>query len=246
MGIEFGLFVAVGFFAQLVDGAIGMAFGVIASTCLIASGAPPSLASAAVHAAEIATTGVSGASHIFHRNVDWALFRRLVVPGAIGGAIGAYLLTGLPEEVVKPVVTFYLALMAVVILARAFAYLTGRWHAPIPLVGAGGAFLDAIGGGGWGPIVNSTLLAAGDRPRCTIGTVNTTEFVITTAVSITFLTQLDLDNYVHVVLGLIIGGGLAAPLAGYVTKVLPMRYALMLVGATVSALTVVNLVDVLA
>lgn len=242
MGTEFALFVAVGFFAQMVDGALGMAFGIIASTCLIASGTPPMFASAAVHAAEVVTTGVSGASHILHRNVDWGLLRRLAVPGVIGGIIGAYVLTGLPKEIVKPVVTIYLALMAVLILARAFARLKKQWNLPMSLVGAGGAFLDAIGGGGWGPIVTSTLLASGDQPRRTIGTVNTIEFVITTAISITFLTQLDLGRYLYTMLGLIVGGGLAAPLGAWLIKVLPIRYALILVGTTVSALTLVNVV----
>ena len=97
----------------------------------------------------------------------------------MGGAIGAYVLTGLPEEVVKPVVTVYLALMAVLILARAFARLKEQWNLPIPLVGAGGAFLDAIGGGEWGPIVTSTLIASGDQPRQSIGTVNATELIVT-------------------------------------------------------------------
>ena len=246
MGLEFALFVVVGFFAQMVDGALGMAFGIIASTSLIAAGTPPPLASAAVHAAEIVTTGVSGTSHVVHKNVDWTLFRRLVLPGVVGGIAGAYILTGLPEEIVKPVVTVYLAAMAVLIFMRVLAKTHRRWNVPIPFLGTAGGFLDAIGGGGWGPIVTSTLLASGDHPRRTIGTVNTAEFVITTAISITFLTQLDLAHYGQVVLGLIAGGALAAPLAGYVIKKLPIRIALVLVGTVLSALTVVNAVKLVA
>lgn len=242
MGDEVALFIAVGFFAQMVDGALGMAFGVISSTILIALGTPPAFASAAVHVAEVATTGLSGASHVWHRNVDWSLFRRLVIPGVIGGCLGAYVLTGLPEDVVKPLVTVYLAAMALLILGRVVARVRTRWNAPPALVGSGGGFLDAIGGGGWGPIVASTLLASGDPPRATIGSVNAAEFVVTLAISITFLTQLDITRHGGVVLGLVIGGALAAPVAGYLLKVMPARVTLALVGVVSIGLTAVNFV----
>jgi uncharacterized membrane protein YfcA len=238
---EILLFVAIGFFAQLVDGALGMAFGVIASSSLIATGAPPAIASAAVHAAEIVTTAISGASHIWNRNVDRGLFLRLVVPGAAAGAVGAYVLTGLPEEVVKPVVTVYLAAMAVLIFARVLGWGLKRWRPPTPVIGAGGGFLDAIGGGGWGPLVASTLIATGDNPRRSVGSVNLAEFFIAVTVSATFLTQLDLARYGKPVIGLIIGGALAAPLAGYLLRIMPMRVALILVGVVVAALSVLNL-----
>ena len=238
---EILLFVAIGFFAQLVDGALGMAFGVIASSSLIATGAPPAIASAAVHAAEIVTTAISGASHIWNRNVDRGLFLRLVVPGAAAGAVGAYVLTGLPEEVVKPVVTVYLAAMAVLIFARVLGWGLKRWRPPTPVIGAGGGFLDAIGGGGWGPLVASTLIATGDNPRRSVGSVNLAEFFIAVTVSATFLTQLDLARYGKPVIGLIVGGALAAPLAGYLLRIMPMRVALILVGVVVAALSVLNL-----
>ncbi|KZD05836.1 sulfite exporter TauE/SafE family protein [Oceanibaculum pacificum] len=243
MELDFALFVFIGFFAQLVDGALGMAFGVISTSSLIALGTPPAIASAAVHTAEIATTGISGASHIWHRNVNWALFRRLVIPGVIGGVVGAYVLTELPQEIVKPLVTLYLAAMAVMIFLRIAAKLRRRWEIPIPILGSAGAFLDAIGGGGWGPIVTSTLLAKGDEPRWTIGSVNTAEFVITIAISLTFLSQLDLSQHLTVIGGLVLGGALAAPLAGYLVKKLPQRLLLMLVGAVIATLTLVNLVS---
>lgn len=245
MGLEFALFVAIGFFAQIVDGALGMAFGVVATSSLIASGSPPVVASAAVHAAEIFTTGISGGSHIWHRNVDWSLFRRLIVPGVIGGCVGAYVLTGLPEEIVMPIVTIYLALMAVLIFLRVLAKTYRKWPVPIPALGFGGAFLDAIGGGGWGPIISSTLLASGDEPRRTIGTVNTAEFIVTLSISLTFLSQLDMTRYAAVVLGLIVGGAMAAPLAGYLVKILPPRIMLILVGTVISSLTVMNIVQML-
>jgi uncharacterized membrane protein YfcA len=238
---EILLFAAIGFFAQLIDGALGMAFGVIASSSLIATGAPPAIASAAVHAAEIVTTAISGASHVWNRNVDRKLFLHLVVPGAAAGAAGAYILTGLPEEVIKPVVTVYLAGMAVLIFARVLGWGLKRWRPPTPVIGAGGGFLDAIGGGGWGPLVASTLIATGDNPRRSVGSVNVAEFFIVLTVSATFLTQLDLAHYGKPVIGLIVGGALAAPLAGYLLRIMPMRVALILVGVVVAALSVVNL-----
>ena len=242
MDLQLITFIGIGFFAQLIDGALGMAFGVIASTTLIATGAPPAIASAAIHAAEIVTTAVSGASHIWNRNVDRGLFLRLVIAGVIGGIIGAYILTSLPESVIKPIVTIYLACMAALIIARVAGWEFKRWQPPAPVVGASGGFLDAVGGGGWGPIVASTLIATGDNPRRTVGSVNLAEFFVTVAISATFFTQLDLSRYGKIVLGLIIGGVLAAPLAGYLLRVLSTRVALILIGAVVTILSVVNLV----
>lgn len=237
------LFAAIGFLAQMVDGALGMAFGVIASSSLIALGAPPALASAAVHAAEVATTGVSGASHIWHRNVDRSMFLRLVVAGVFGGVLGAYVLTGLPEAIIKPIVTVYLLAMAILIFARVLGRVPRSWQPPLPALGGGAGFLDAIGGGGWGPLAASTLLATGDQPRRTIGSVNLAEFFVTCAISVTFLTQLDLASYGKIVLGLIIGGAMAAPLAGYLIRILPTRTALVLVGTVVAGLSGMNLIN---
>jgi uncharacterized protein len=236
-------FIVIGFLAQMVDGALGMAFGVIASSSLIAIGAPPAIASAAIHAAEIVTTGISGASHIWNKNVDRQLFFKLVATGVCGGVLGAYVLTGIPEHVVKPVVTIYLAAMAGLILARIWGWKLKRWQPPAPLAGAGGGFLDAFGGGGWGPLVASTLIARGDSPRHTIGSVNLAEFFVTVSVSVTFLTQLDLAQYGKLILGLIIGGALAAPLAGYLLRILPTRMALILIAVIVAGLSLINLVS---
>jgi uncharacterized protein len=230
----------------MVDGALGMAFGVIASSSLIAMGAPPAIASASVHTAEIVTTGISGASHIWNKNVDREIFFKLVVAGVAGGVVGAYILTGLPEHIVKPIVTIYLACMAALIFARVRGWQLKRWQPPVPTIGAGGGFLDAIGGGGWGPLVASTLIATGDNPRRTVGSVNLAEFFITVSISITFFTQLDLARYGKLVIGLIIGGALAAPLAGYLLRILPTRVAMILVGIVVAVLTVINLVSLFA
>jgi uncharacterized membrane protein YfcA len=242
MDLEIAMFVAIGFFAQIVDGALGMAFGVIASSSLIAIGAAPAIASAAVHAAEIVTTGISGASHVWNKNVDRALFFKLVITGVAGGVVGAYVLIGLPEHVIKPIVTLYLAAMAALIFARVMGSRHTRWRPPVPIIGAGGGFLDAIGGGGWGPLTASTLIATGDSPRRAVGSVNLAEFFITVSVSIIFFTQLDLARYGKLVIGLVIGGALAAPLAGYLLRILPMRVALILVAIVLSGLTVMNLI----
>jgi len=240
------LFAVIGFLAQMVDGALGMAFGVIASSSLMTFGAPPALASAAVHAAEVVTTGVSGASHVWHRNVDRTLFTRLVLTGIAGGVFGAYILIELPEQVIKPIVALYLLGMAVLIFVRVLGRGAPTWRPPLPALGGAAGFLDAIGGGGWGPLTVSTLIAAGDQPRRAIGSVNLAEFFVTIAISVTFLTQLDLASYGRVVLGLVIGGVLAAPLAGYLIRVLPARTAMILVGTLVAALSGMNLIRLLA
>jgi uncharacterized membrane protein YfcA len=154
-------------------------------------------------------------------------------------------LTGLPESIVKPVVTVYLSVMSVLILVRVAGWKLDRWRPPTTLVGAGGGFLDAVGGGGWGPLVVSTLVAAGDNPRRTVGSANVAEFFVTLSVSAAFLTQLDFAHYGELVLGLIIGGALAAPLAGYLLRILSARVTLVLVGIVVTGLSLVNLTGLL-
>jgi uncharacterized membrane protein YfcA len=246
MDFEFLILIAIGFLAQIVDGALGMAFGVIASSSLMAAGMSPAIASAAVHAAEVVTTAISGVSHVANRNVDRKLFFKLVVAGVCGGVLGAYVLAGLSENlIIKYLVAIYLTVMSAVILARVLGWKLDRWKPPIPMVGAGGGFLDAVGGGGWGPLVASTLIATGDNPRRTVGSVNVAEFFVTVSVSIVFLTQLDFAHYGMIVLGLVIGGGIAAPLAGYLVRILPSRVSLILVGIVVTGLSLVNLAGLL-
>jgi uncharacterized membrane protein YfcA len=238
---QFLIFVGIGFLAQMVDGALGMAFGVIASSSLMVTGASPAIASAAVHAAEIVTTAISGASHVWNKNVDRKLFTKLVVTGVAGGVLGAYVVTGLPEHIVRPLAAIYLAAMATLIFVRILKRRFKFWQPPATAVGGAGGFLDAIGGGGWGPLVASTLIAGGDPPRKAVGSVNLAEFFITVSVSVTFLTQLDLSKYGLAVLGLIVGGAMAAPLAGYLLRVLPMRAAMIMIGCVIAVLSVVNL-----
>lgn len=245
----FLLFLAVGFLAQLIDGALGMAYGVISSSVLLAFGVPPAQASAMIHAAECVTTGASGASHMHHRNVDWKLFLRLAPAGIIGGILGAYVLTGLDQTFVKAVVIAYLCILGFLMLARAIRGLKDEpphLKNVIPL-GLVGGFLDATGGGGWGPVVASHLMGRGHTPRYVIGTVNAAEFLVTLAVSATFVWAFMTGRF-HIeggwagagaaLAGLVLGGVIAAPLAGYVTKVLPARVLMAAVGVLVIGLSI--------
>jgi uncharacterized membrane protein YfcA len=224
-------FIAIGFAAQLVDGALGMAFGVISSTLLISMGVPPAAASAGVHLVECFTTGVSGISHTLHRNVDRRLFLRLVIPGVIGGVIGAYLLTQISAEAARPFVLGYLSLIGLYLIWRATGH-PPRERDPrvIAPIGLAGGFLDAAGGGGWGPVVTSNLLVQGATPRKVIGTVSAAEFFLTMTISATFIAALGWEAFTAATAGLLIGGVVAAPLGAYVAKRVAAQRLLLLVG----------------
>ena len=226
-------FIAIGFGAQLVDGALGMAFGVISTTLLLSMGVAPAAASAGVHAVESFTTGVSGASHILHRNVDWRLFARLVIPGVIGGVLGAYVLTQIDAAVARPAILTYLTLIGIYLLWRGIKYPPAATKAPkvIEPLGLAGGFLDAAGGGGWGPVVTSNLLVQGAEPRTVIGTVNASEFILTVTISLTFIFALGWEMFTTATVGLLIGGVAAAPLGAFIAKRAPARTLLILVGA---------------
>ncbi|BBB07150.1 hypothetical protein SPYCW_0166 [Sphingopyxis sp. EG6] len=230
-------FILIGFAAQLVDGALGMAFGVICNTLLVAVlGVPPATASARIHVVEIFTTGASGLSHLFHRNIDWPLFWRLLIPGVIGGVLGAYVLTSLHADVVKPFVLGYLVLIGVWLLVRGLLYppkiSKPKVVAPLAVVGG---FLDAAGGGGWGPVVTSNLLVQGGEPRKIVGTVNSVEFFLAVAVSVAFIANLGFEEILGPTLGLIIGGVAAAPLGAYMAKRFSPKVMLVMVGVVLTA-----------
>ena len=246
---DFLIFFLVGFLAQLVDGALGMAYGLIATTALLALGVPPAHASAATHAAEVFTTAASGGSHIAHRNVDWRLFWRLAPAGMVGGAIGVYVLTSIDAKLLRPFIFMYLGAMGFYILWRLrkppveAPPLSPRFIAPLGIVGG---FLDATGGGGWGPIVTTTLLGAGQKARFTIGTVNAVEFLVTCTISASFVIALltghwedagELMLHAPAVGGLVAGGVLAAPLAGYLVKVVPQHLLGTIVGVFILCLS---------
>jgi len=230
-------FVLIGLAAQLVDGALGMAFGAISNTLLVAIGVPPAAASAGVHTVETFTTGVSGISHVIHGNVDWALFARLVVPGVVGGVLGAYVLSNVNAETARPFVLAYLCAIGLYLLWRGLKHpVTEREPKYVAPLGLVGGFLDAAGGGGWGPVVTSNLLVQGTSPRKTIGTVNASEFFLAVTVSATFLVTLGLEAFTMATTGLLIGGVLGAPLGALVAKRIAPRPLLFLVG-TVLTLT---------
>lgn len=243
-------FIGIGFLAQLVDGSLGMAFGVITNTLLVSVlGLAPARASASVHLVETFTTAASAVSHIAHRNVDWKLFSRLVVPGVIGGVTGAYVLSNIDASLARPFVMAYLVAIGLYILWRAWrldhggAHKSPRVIAPLGLVGG---FLDAAGGGGWGPVVTSNLLVQGTEPRKTIGTVNTAEFILTTTISLTFIATLGLAAFTIAAVGLIIGGLLAAPLGAMLVKRIPAKRLLTMVGLVLIATSAFSLYRALA
>ena len=243
MELSILLYVLVGFIAQMIDGALGMAYGVSSNTFLLSLGLPPVAASASVHMAEVVTTGISGASHWKLGNVDWKLVRRLLIPGVIGGVAGAYLLTSLDGNVIKPYIAAYLIVMGGVIIYKAVTTVPRKkpdeYHGPkTSLLGLFGGFCDAIGGGGWGPVVTSTLVARGKYPRTTIGSVNFSEFFVTLAESITFVLTLSFAEYWQIIVGLLVGGAIAAPVAARMTKALPLKALMIMVGVLIIVLSI--------
>ncbi|MBB3692793.1 sulfite exporter TauE/SafE family protein [Sphingomonas sp. BK580] len=229
-------FIAVGFGAQLVDGALGMAFGVICNTLLVAvMGVAPARASANVHIVETFTTAVSGISHALHGNIDRGLFLRLLIPGVIGGVTGAYLLTNLDGNTVKPFVLGYLIAVGVYLLIRGLVF-PPKVSKPkvVEPLGLIGGFMDAAGGGGWGPIVTSNLLVQGVEPRKVVGTVSAVEFFLTSIVSATFIYHLGVKDFATATIGLLIGGVAAAPLGALFAKRIPMKVMLVLVGTVLT------------
>ena len=230
-------FIAVGFAAQAVDGALGMAFGVISNTLLVGvMGVPPALASQRVHVVECFTTATSGISHLLHGNIDKNLFFKLLIPGMIGGATGAYLLSSLDAAMVKPFVLAYLTAIGLMLLWRGFRYppqgKPAKVVAPLGLIGG---FLDAAGGGGWGPVVTSNLLIQGADPRRVVGTVNAVEFFLTLTISATFIYHLGFADLAGATLGLLIGGIAAAPLGAWAAKHIPAKPMLVMVGIVLTA-----------
>jgi len=243
----FWLAVGVGLAAQIVDGALGMAYGVTSNTFLLGIGASPAAASGAVHVAEIFTTAFSGVSHIRFGNVDKELFKKIVIPGVLGGVVGVIFLTSIDGKLLKPYVTAYLLIMGVIILRKAFIVRQEKSSQELKHVrklAVSGGFLDAVGGGGWGPVVTSSLIGQGNNPRKTIGTVNTAEFFVALATGTTFLLLCGVDHWV-LVAGLVVGGLFAAPFAAYLTSRLSVRQLLIAVGLLIATLSAYNLYKIL-
>jgi len=228
----FLLFALAGLIAQLIDGSLGMAYGVTSTSVLLAAGTAPAIASASVHLAEVGTTLASGASHWRFGNVDWRVVGILAVPGAVGAVLGAYVLVNMTEDA-EPYMAGILLLLGVYVLlrfsSRAVAKRVvsgprpgGKFLGPLGLIAG---FLDASGGGGWGPVATSSLLASGRlEPRKVVGSVDTSEFVVALAASIGFLFTLSQEGIDYtVVLALMVGGVIAAPFAAYIVRLLPAR-----------------------
>jgi len=235
--------VAVGLLAQAIDGALGMAYGVTASTFLLAAGATPAMASGATHMAEVFTTGVSGISHQRLGNVNKRLFLGLLIPGVIGGLIGTYVLSNVDAKVLKPFVSGYLLLMGLYVIAKAFRAVQA--HRPMPMrrltgIALIGGFMDCTGGGGWGPIVTTTLVGAGQDPKQTIGTVNYAEFFLSVSVAAALFSVLDEALWV-LVSGLVVGGVFAAPFGAYATRRLEVKTLFLAVGGLIVMVSLFNL-----
>lgn len=230
---QFMWMLAAGFFAQLVDGALGMGYGAISTTVLLSTGLNPAAISGSIHTAEMFSSGASGFSHYRFGNVNKKLFRTLLIPGILGAIIGALLLSYLGERNtiwVRPILSVYTMILGIRIISQAFkkAQTQKKIKRAGWLAGAGG-FLDSFGGGGWGPLVTSTLISKGKSPRFVIGTVSLTEFFVTLSSALTFFVMLGV-THIQVIAGLIVGGLIAAPLAARLAGKLPLRTMLIAVG----------------
>jgi len=245
-GSDFWIALAIGVAAQAVDGALGMGYGVTASSFLLGTGASPAVASASTHIAKLFTTGVSGIAHAKYGNVDRKLFVRLLLPGMGGGMLGVLLVTSIDGARLKPFVSAYLLVIGLHILAKAYRRLHPRQGEPrhAAKLGLFGGFVDAVGGGGWGPVVTTTLLGSGQEPRRTIGSVNAAEFFIAVASGFS-LAILGGVTVWTTIAGLIFGGMFAAPLAALLTRHAPTKLLLVIVGLLISGLSIYNLSQVI-
>ncbi|PBQ31016.1 siroheme synthase [Sphingobacteriaceae bacterium] len=233
------LYILAGFVAQMIDGALGMAYGITATTFLLSFGVSPAASSASVHASEVFTSGVSGLMHLKFGNVNTKLFKSLLIPGVIGAILGAYILSSFQSygSIIKTLVSVYTLILGLIIIFKALNKdkIRQKIKRIFPLALVGG-FLDSIGGGGWGPIVASTLIVRGRNPKYTIGSVNLAEFFIALSSSLTFITLIGLTHWT-IIAGLIIGGVIAAPLAAFLANKIPARSIMLLVGIAVIILS---------
>ncbi len=232
----------IGIIAQTIDGAIGMAYGITATTFLLSQGVSPAIASSSIHISEIFTTGASGLSHWRLNNIDKKLFLNLVFPGIIGGIIGVIILTNIDGKILKPWISIYLVIMGLYIILKAIKKniftnkISSKKITPLALVGGA---VDAIGGGGWGPVVTTTLLSSGHEPKTTIGSVNSAEFFITTSTGLSFAIFIGVSNP-EIILGLILGGILIAPFAAKITTKLPTKLLMFIVGVLITSLSMIT------
>ncbi|RUL79721.1 sulfite exporter TauE/SafE family protein [Dyella choica] len=238
---EFLIFTGIGALAQLVDGALGMAYGVTSAGMLLGIGMPPALASASVHYAETFTCGASGLSHWWAGNVQRRLFLVLVIPGVIGAVLGATALAHMPPTWIRYFLTPYLLAMGLFLVFRTSRRRDRRQDVPrgTSVLGFVAGVLDAAGGGGWSALTVTTMVARGQEPRMVIGSVHLAKCIVSLAASITFLLSIG-QSKLHVVLGLILGGVIAAPFGAWLVRRLPSRVSTLMAGLTVLALGIYN------
>lgn len=227
-------YLLVGIGAQLVDGSLGMGYGATATSFLLTLGVPPAVSSTSVHLSEMFTTGASAISHFKFKNINKKLFKTLLIPGVIGSIIGAYLLSDVIDgNVIKPYISAYMVVLGCIIVSKGIKKINVKKPTKrLGILAIFGGFMDAVGGGGWGPIVTSTLIGRGRDPRYTIGSVNAAEFAVAFASGVTFLLFEGINSW-QVVLGLMLGGMIAAPLGAYLVNKVNRRPLMIFVGLLV-------------
>jgi uncharacterized membrane protein YfcA len=239
---EFLVFFAIGVFAQLVDGTLGMGYGATSTSFLLAYGIPPAVSSTGVHVAEMFTTGASAISHHKFGNINKKLVKHLLIPGVLGSITGAYLLADVIDgDVIKPFIAVYMMVLAIIIIKKALVKnIVKKKTKRLDLLASFGGFMDSVGGGGWGPIVTSTLLGRGRNPRYTIGSVNAAEFAVSFASGVTFMIFGGISGW-QVIIGLILGGVIAAPLAAYLVNKISRKPMMIVVGILIIILSLKTL-----
>ncbi|RTY86446.1 sulfite exporter TauE/SafE family protein [Flavobacterium sp. RSP15] len=235
---EFLIFFCIGVFAQLVDGTLGMGYGATSTSFLLAYGIPPAISSTGVHVAEMFTTGASAISHHRFGNINKKLVRHLLIPGILGSITGAYLLSDvISGDAIKPFIAVYMIALAVIIIRKAMQKnIIKKKTKRLNILASFGGFMDSVGGGGWGPIVTSTLLGRGRNPRYTIGSVNAAEFAVSFASGITFMIFGGIQGW-QVIIGLILGGVIAAPIAALLVNKIKRKPMMILVGILIIILS---------
>lgn len=238
------LYILVGFIAQLIDGTLGMAYGVTSTSILITTGISPAVASASIHISEVFTTGISGLSHLRFKNVDKRLFLQLSIAGSIGAILGAYILSSFDGEIIKPYITIYLLLMGIRIIIKVIKKnIIIKEYKNYSILGFIGGLVDALGGGGWGPVVTTTLIGLGKEAKLTIGSVNAAEFLVTIASSGIFTMMIGITHW-NIIIGMLLGGMLAAPLAAFLCHKINNRVAIIMVGLLIIGLSIRTLVKI--
>jgi len=235
---EFLIFFSIGVFAQLVDGTLGMGYGATSTSFLLAYGVPPVVSSTGVHVAEMFTTGASAISHHRFGNINKKLVRHLLIPGVLGSITGAYLLSDVIDgDLIKPFIAVYMIVLACIIIRKGMQKnIIKKKTKRLGILASFGGFMDSVGGGGWGPIVTSTLLGNGRNPRYTIGSVNAAEFAVSFASGITFMIFGGVEGW-QVIIGLILGGVIAAPIAALLVNKIKRQPMMILVGILIIVLS---------